>query len=264
MDLQLEGKSALVSGSTAGIGLAVALALAKEGAAVTVNGRTRQRVDAAVELIAKAAPKAQVMGVAADLAKPEGTRALLTELPAVDILVNNLGIYRAVAFQDISDDQWQEMLSVNVISAARLTRAYLPGMLARNWGRVMFISSESGINIPVEMIHYGVSKTAMLALSRGLAQTTAGTGVTVNAVLPGPTRSEGVAGFLKEMAANRGGDQEAVERDFFTNIRPTSLLKRFAEPEEVANMVAYVASPRSAATNGAALRVDGGVVNMPF
>lgn len=264
MDLQLEGKTAIVSGSTAGIGLAVALALAKEGAVVTVNGRTRARVDAALEIITKAAPKAQVSGVAGDLAKQDGTQALLAERPETDILVNNLGMYRAVAFQDITDYAWMEMFAVNVVSAARLSRAYLPGMLARGWGRMIFISSESGLNIPVEMIHYGVSKTALLGLSRGLALLTAGTKVTVNAVLPGPTRSEGVEGFIKDLAAKSGGDEKSVERDFFLHTRPTSLIKRFAEPEEVANMVAYLASPLSGATNGAALRVDGGVVNLPF
>lgn len=264
MDLQLEGKRAVVTGSTAGIGFAIAQALAREGALVVVNGRTRERVQAAREAIARVVPGARTEGLAADLTTAAGAEALKAAVPETDILVNNLGIYRLKAFQDISDADWEEMLGANVVSGARLCRAYLPGMLARNWGRVVFVSSESGINIPIEMIHYGVSKTAVLALSRGLALTTAGTAVTVNAVLPGPTLSEGVRGFVADMARTRGGDVVAVERDFFTTARPTSLLRRFEDPAEIASLVAYVCSPLSSGTNGAALRVDGGVVNMPF
>jgi NAD(P)-dependent dehydrogenase (short-subunit alcohol dehydrogenase family) len=264
MDLQLRGKRALVSGSTAGIGLAVATALAREGAAVTVNGRTRPRVDAAAAEVRRAAPGAAVSGVAADLSTAEGVAALLRELPEVDVLVNNLGIFEPKDFADITDDDWRRFFEVNVLSGVRLSRAYLPGMRQRNWGRIVFISSESGVNIPAEMIHYGVTKTAQLALSRGLAETTAGTGVTINAVLPGPTRSEGVGTFVADLAKAQGKSAAEMEAEFFRTARPTSLLRRFAEPEEVASLVAYVCSPLAAATDGAALRVDGGVVRSAF
>jgi NAD(P)-dependent dehydrogenase (short-subunit alcohol dehydrogenase family) len=260
MDLQLTGKSALVTGSTAGIGLAIATALAREGAAVVVNGRTQPRVDAAVAEVRRGVPAAKVTGVAADLADAAGAAALLRELPAVDILVNNLGMYEAKAFLEITDDDWQRIFEVNVLSGARLSRAYLPSMFQRNWGRIVFISSESGINIPAEMIHYGVTKTAQLALARGLAETTAGTGVTVNSILPGPTRSEGVGSFIEGLARSQGKTGEQVEAEFFQTARPSSLLRRFITPEEVAGLVAFVCSPLASATNGASLRVDGGVV----
>lgn len=259
MDLQLCGKIALVTGSTAGIGLAIAKALAVEGAAVIVNGRTQARVDAAISDVQAVASGASVRGIALDLGTREGVDALVPLLPKVDILINNLGIYAAKPFGDITDEEWTHILEVNVLSGVRLSRAYLPGMLATNWGRIVFISSESAIQIPAEMIHYGVTKTAQLALSRGLAETTAGTGVTVNCVLPGPTMSEGVESFVQGLATQRGVSAEVVEHEFFETIRPSSLLKRFATPEEVAALVVYVASPRSSATNGAALRVDGGV-----
>jgi NAD(P)-dependent dehydrogenase (short-subunit alcohol dehydrogenase family) len=260
MDLQLKGKRALVTGSTAGIGLAIATALAREGAAVVLNGRTQQRVDDAVEAVRRAADGAEVTGVAADLAGGSGAESLLRQVPAVDVLVNNLGIFEARPFAAIPDEDWRRFFEVNVLSGVRLSRAYLPGMLQRNWGRIVFISSESAINIPAEMIHYGMTKTAQLAVARGLAELTAGTGVTVNSVLPGPTRSEGVARFVEDLAHSQGKTPRDFEEEFFQEARPSSLLRRFATPEEVASLVAYVCSPLAAATNGAALRVDGGVV----
>jgi NAD(P)-dependent dehydrogenase (short-subunit alcohol dehydrogenase family) len=260
MDLQLTNQRALVTGSTAGIGFAIASGLAQEGAAVVVNGRSQRRVEEAVRRIQGQQKDAQVTGVAVDLGTQEGVGLLTGCVPAVDILVNNLGIFEPKPFPEISDEDWQRFFEVNVLSGVRLSRFYLPGMLQRDWGRVVFISSESGVNIPAEMIHYGVTKTAQIALARGLAETTAGTGVTVNSVLPGPTRSEGVGQFVKDLAKGQGTDEAGVEREFFRSVRPSSLLKRFAMPEEVAAMVVYVCSPRASATNGAALRVDGGVV----
>lgn len=260
MDLKLTNKVALVSASTAGIGLAIATALAQEGASVVVNGRSQERVDAAVEQIKKTAADANLQGVAADLSTQAGAEELFRQVPEVDILVNNLGIYEAKPFADISDEDWMKILDVNVLSGVRLSRHYLPLMLKKDWGRIIFISSESAVNIPVEMIHYGVTKTAQLAIARGLAETTAGSGVTVNSILPGPTNSEGVATFVQDLANSQGVDTSQVEREFFQNVRPSSLIKRFAAPEEVAALVAFVASPLSSATNGAALRVDGGVV----
>ncbi len=260
MDLQLTNKKALVSGSTAGIGFAIASLLAQEGASVVVNGRTQRRVEEAVRRIQGRQQDAQVTGVAADLGRKEGVGLLTRQVPAVDILVNNLGIFEAKPFPEITDEDWLRFFEVNVLSGVRLSRFYLPQMLKSNWGRIVFISSESGLNIPVEMIHYGVTKTAQIALARGLAETTTGTGVTVNSVLPGPTRSEGVEQFVQDMAKGQGGDEQAVEKEFFRSVRPSSLPKRFATPEEVAAMVVYVCSPRASATNGAALRVDGGVV----
>jgi NAD(P)-dependent dehydrogenase (short-subunit alcohol dehydrogenase family) len=260
MDLQLTNKKALVTGSTAGIGLAIASLLAQEGASVVVNGRSQGRVEEAVRRIKKENKDAQVTGVATDLGTKEGVDLMTKTVPALDILVNNLGIFEPKPFPEISDEDWQRFFEVNVLSGVRLSRCYLPGMLHQNWGRIVFISSESGLNIPVEMIHYGVTKTAQIALARGLAETTAGTNVTVNSVLPGPTRSEGVERFVQDMAKGQGGDEGAVEKEFFRSVRPSSLLKRFATPEEVAAIVVYVCSPRASATNGAALRVEGGVV----
>jgi NAD(P)-dependent dehydrogenase (short-subunit alcohol dehydrogenase family) len=254
MNLQLDGKTALVTGSTAGIGLAIATALAAEGASVIVNGRTQPRVDDAIRKSGAA------HGIAADLATEAGARAVAARFPHVDILVNNLGIFEAKAFDEIPDDDWRRFFEVNVLSGVRLSRHYLAPMKQNNWGRIVFISSESGLQIPVEMIHYGMTKTAQLAVSRGLAETTAGTGVTVNAVLPGPTASEGVTGFVEGLAKSQGTDRGSVERDFFTHARPSSLIQRFATPEEVAALVVFVCSPRASAINGAALRVDGGVV----
>jgi len=260
MDLQLTNKKALVTGSTAGIGFAIASVLAQEGASVVVNGRSPQRLEEAVKRIQREKKDAQVTGVAADLGTKEGVDLLTGQVPAVDILVNNLGIFEPKPFAEITDEDWLRFFEVNDLSGARLSRFYLPQMLQRNWGRVVFISSESGLNIPAEMIHYGVTKTAQIALARGLAETTAGTGVTVNSVLPGPTRSEGVETFVQQLAQGQVTNPAAVEAEFFRTARPSSLLKRFATPEEVAAMVVYVCSPRASATNGAALRVDGGVV----
>ena len=260
MDLQLQGRRALVSGSTAGIGFAIAESLAREGASVIINGRSTARVEAAANKIRQSGAKGEVKTIAADLSTQIDVDGVLRQFPVVDILVNNLGIYQPKPFEQITDEEWLEIFQVNVLSGIRLSRAYLPGMKRQNWGRIIFISSESAINIPVEMIHYGMTKTAQLAISRGLAETTAGTGVTVNAVLPGPTRSEGVEEFVEAMAKANQTDVASVETEFFKSVRPSSLLKRFATPEEVAAMVTFVASPLSAATNGAALRVDGGVV----
>jgi NAD(P)-dependent dehydrogenase (short-subunit alcohol dehydrogenase family) len=260
MDLKLTSRTALISGSTAGIGLAIATTLAQEGATVIVNGRTAERVDAAIAHIKQTVTDAKLQGVVADLGTQAGASKLFDQVPAVDILVNNLGIYGSQAFAEISDDEWIKFLEVNVISGVRLSRHYLPLMLNKNWGRIIFISSESGINIPTEMIHYGVTKTAQLSLARGLAEITVGTNVTVNSVLPGPTRSEGVEDFIQGLAKDQSITPEQVEKEFFEKTRPSSLLKRFATPEEVAALVAFVASPLSSATNGAALRVDGGVV----
>lgn len=260
MDLQLTNKKVLVSGSTAGIGFAIAALFAQEGAAVVVNGRSEERVNSAVTRIRQSTGNADIIGVVADLGTKAGADLLISKLPTVDILVNNLGIYEAKPFPEITDDDWVRFFEVNVLSGVRLSRFYLPEMLRKNWGRIVFISSESGINIPVEMIHYGVTKTAQIALARGLAETTAGTGVTVNSVLPGPTRSEGVEQFVADMAKTQGTDKDTVEKEFFRSVRPSSLLKRFATPEEVAAMVVYVCSQAASATNGAALRVDGGVI----
>jgi NAD(P)-dependent dehydrogenase (short-subunit alcohol dehydrogenase family) len=254
MDLGIEGRLALVTGSTAGIGLAIAAALAREGARVIVNGRTKERVDNAVKACNAA------FGIAADLATEAGARAVAERFPEVDILVNNLGIFEPKGFEQIADADWRRFFEVNVMSGVRLSRHYLPAMKAKNWGRIVFISSESGLQIPAEMIHYGMTKTAQLAVARGLAETTAGTAVTVNSVLPGPTESEGVLGFVDDLASQRAVDRATVEREFFEKVRPTSLLKRFATPEEVAAVVAFVCSPLAAAINGVAVRADGGVV----
>ncbi len=260
MDLKLTDHTALVSGSTAGIGLAIATTLAQEGATVIINGRTTERVDGAIAQIKQTVTDAKLQGVVADLGTQAGASELFEQVPEVDILVNNLGIYGIKAFEEIGDDEWMKFLEVNVVSGVRLSRHYLPLMLKKNWGRIIFISSESGINIPAEMIHYGVTKTAQLALARGLAETTVGTNVTINSVLPGPTRSEGVENFIQGLAKDQSITSEQVEEEFFKKTRPSSLIKRFATSEEVAALVGFVASPLSSATNGAALRVDGGVV----
>jgi NAD(P)-dependent dehydrogenase (short-subunit alcohol dehydrogenase family) len=261
MNLKLADKTAMVTGSTAGIGLAIAQSLAAEGARVIVNGRSEARVQQALAQISRAVPTApKLEPLAADLALPAGAAQAIAQFPDVDILVNNLGVYEPKPFEQISDADWLAIIETNFMSGVRLSRHYLPRMKAKNWGRILFISSESGVDTPVEMIHYGVTKTMQIALARGLAETTAGTGVTVNSILAGPTRSEGVEKFLKDMAASRGITPEAVEKEFFQNVRPSSLLQRFASTEEVASMVSYIASPLASATNGAALRVEGGVV----
>lgn len=263
MDLQLQGKKALVTGSTAGIGLAIATMLASEGAEVVVNGRTQARVDEAVAKVrAVARDGAAVSGIAADAGSRAGAEQLLAQVPSVDVLVNNLGIFDPKPFLEIPDEDWLRFFEVNVLSGVRLVRAYLPGMLARNWGRVVFISSESAFQIPAEMIHYGMTKSAQVSVARGIAETTAGTGVTVNSVLPGPTRSEGVEEFVNKLSG--GKDFHEFERDFFTNVRPTSLLKRFETVEEIAAVVAFVCSPLAAAIHGAAVRAEGGVLKSAF
>jgi len=261
MQIDLSGKTAVVSGSTGGIGFAVAKGLAEAGAAVVLNGRTPAAVDAAIIRLREAAPAAVVAGVAADLGTAEGCAALVAAEPRADILVNNVGIFGPQDFFEVSDETWERFLTVNVMSGVRLSRAYIPQMQERGWGRVIFISSESGLNIPADMIHYGVTKTADIALSRGLAKRLAGTGVTVNAVLPGPTLSEGVAEMLRPLREKTGKSIEELAADFVRSHRPSSIIQRAATPEEVANLVVYVASPLSSATTGAALRVDGGVVD---
>lgn len=260
MDLQLTGKQALVSGSTAGIGYSIAEALAREGARVIVNGRTEAAVERAVAQLRAASGPNAAEGFAGDLSTAAAAEALVRRFPDVEILVNNLGIFEPKPFEEIPDADWQRFFDVNVLSGVRLARLYLPAMRQRNWGRVIFISSESALQIPSEMIHYGMTKTAQLAVSRGLAEAVAGTGITVNSVLPGPTRSRGVVDFVDALAQAEGKSAEVVEQEFFLKMRPTSLIRRFATTEEVASLVAYVASPLASATTGAALRVDGGVL----
>lgn len=260
MNIELKGKKALVTGSSGGIGLAIATGLAQAGAQVVLHGRNASKLAQAAQTISQQVAGAQVTTVQADLATADGAASVSAAHPDVDILVNNAGTFTPKSFTEITDDDWQAMMDTNVMSGIRLSRYYLPRMLATNWGRIVFISSESAVQIPAEMIHYGVSKTAQLAVSRGLAELTAGTNVTVNAVLPGPTRSEGVSDFFAEMAKEQGVSQEQMEQDFIAQHRPTSLLRRLATVEEVANMVVYTCSTQASATNGAALRVDGGVV----
>nr|WP_047166732.1 SDR family oxidoreductase [Sphingomonas sp. Y57] len=257
MDLQLTGKTVLVTGSTAGIGLAIAERLAAEGAEVTISGRDQAKLDAAATQVGKAG---RVRAVRADAATAQGAATLIEAAPTVDILVNNLGIYEAKPFAEISDEDWHRFFEVNVMSGVRLARHYFPAMLARNWGRIIFIASESGLMTPGEMIHYGMTKTAQLAVARGLAEQTRGSGVTVNSVLPGPTRSEGITGFIQSVVDNKDAPKSEREAEFFERFRPSSLIKRLIEAEEVATMVAFLASPLAAVTNGAAIRVEGGLV----
>ncbi len=260
MDLHLKGKTALVTGSTAGIGYAIARRLAAEGAKVYVNGRTQKRVDQALERIRADQDSAAVEGLALDLSKAEASEESCRRIPRLDILINNLGIYEPKPFEEITDRDWFDMIEVNFLSGVRLSRYWLPRMKQVGWGRILFISSESAVNIPSEMIHYGVTKTMQVALARGLAETTVGTAVTVNSILAGPTKSEGVDQFVKSMAAAQGVVEDVVEREFFERIRPSSLLQRFESPDEIATMAAFLASPLSSGTNGAAIRVEGGVV----
>ena len=259
MDLQLSDKLAVVSGSTAGIGYAIAEALAREGARVVVNGRTQAAVDEAVSKIGRGA-----VGFAGDLSDAAKSAELVREFPIVDILVNNLGIFEPKPFEEIPDEDWRRFFDVNVLSGVRLARAFLPGMRRQDWGRIIFISSESAVQIPAEMIHYGMTKTAQLAISRGLAESVAGTRITVNCVLPGPTQSRGVNEFVDSLAQASNKTFEQIQQEFFEHVRPTSLLKRFITPQEVGSFVAFIASPLAAATNGAALRVDGGVLKSAF
>ncbi|HLG80592.1 MAG TPA: SDR family oxidoreductase [Bradyrhizobium sp.] len=261
MNIELTGKTALVTGSTAGIGYAIAKGLAASGAEVVINGRGQDKVDAAVARLRQAVSGAKVRGIAADVSTAEGCDALTRALPDVDILINNAGIFEPKDFFKIPDADWTRFFDVNVMSGVRLSRAYLSGMLKRNWGRIIFISSESGLNIPTEMIHYGMTKTAQLAIARGLAKLTRGTAVTVNSVLPGPTMSEGVETFVKDMARQNGQSLEEAATNFVKQHRPDSLLQRFASVDEIANMVVYAASKEASATNGAALKVEGGIVN---
>jgi len=261
MHIDLSGKTALVTGSTAGIGFAIAKGLAIAGAEVVINGRSQARVDEAIAKLKAAVPAARLRVIAGDVAQIEGCNAIVRALPEVDILVNNAGIFEPKDFFEIPDEDWSRFFEVNVMSGVRLSRAYMKGMLKRNWGRIVFISSESGLNIPVEMIHYGMSKTAQLSVARGLAQLTRGTGVTVNSVLPGPTMSEGVETFVKDLAKQNGQSLDEAAANFVKQHRPSSLLQRFASVDEIANMVVYAASKEASATNGAALRAEGGIVN---
>jgi NAD(P)-dependent dehydrogenase (short-subunit alcohol dehydrogenase family) len=260
MNLQLQGKRALITGSTAGIGYAIAESLALEGASVIINGRTEERVDKALAELKRSGSRGSAQGLAADLGTAEGVRQATEQFPDVDILVNNLGIFEPKPFEEIPDADWLRFFEVNVMSGVRLSRHHLPRMKQRNWGRIIFISSESAVQIPAEMIHYGMTKTAQLAIARGMAETTAGSNVTVNSVLVGPTASEGVIGFVDQLAAQQKKDRGSIEKDFFQNMRPTSLLKRLIEPKEIGAFVAFLCSPLASATHGAALRADGGVV----
>ena len=260
MDLLLKNKTALVSGSTAGIGYAIAKQLAAEGATVYVNGRTQHRVDAAVKSIKAETGNKNVHGLSADFADVEQINTLIKQLPEVDILINNVGIFEPKAFADISDADWFKFYEVNVLSGVRLSRAYFDAMLKKNWGRIIFISSESAVQIPSEMIHYGMTKTAQLAIARGLAELTKGTKVTVNSVLPGPTLSEGVGGFIENLSKDQNKTIEEVEQEFFKTMRPTSIIQRFLTPDEIANAVVYLSSPLAAATNGSVLRAEGGLL----
>ncbi|UYO47585.1 SDR family oxidoreductase [Rhodopseudomonas palustris] len=260
MHIDLSGKTALVTGSTAGIGHAIAKGLAATGAHVVINGRGQAKVDAAVAAVSKVAKGGKVSGVAADVSTADGCAKLVAAQPDVDILINNTGIFEPKPFFDIPDEDWQRFFDVNVMSGVRLSRAYMPAMLKRNWGRIVFIASESALMIPQEMIHYGMTKTAQLSVSRGLAELTRGTAVTVNAVMPGPTMSEGVQTFVADLAKQNGQSESEAAANFIKQHRPGSLIQRFATVEEIANMVVYVSSKESAATNGAALRAEGGLL----
>ncbi|MDB4923241.1 SDR family NAD(P)-dependent oxidoreductase [Mucilaginibacter sp.] len=264
MELKIKNKIALVTGSTAGIGFAIAKALANEGAKVFVNGRTTDRVNLAVATLIKETGNQDIKGIVADFSDKNQIRQLTDQLPEVDILINNVGIFEPKAFENITDEDWMKFYEVNVLSGIRLSRAYFNQMIHKNWGRIIFISSESGVQTPKEMIHYGVTKTAQIAVARGLAELTKGTNVTVNTVLPGPTFSEGAGTFIKDLAAENGKTIGEIEKDFFQTMRPTSILQRFIDPDEIASLVAYLSSDLSIATNGAAVRADGGVIKSAF
>jgi NAD(P)-dependent dehydrogenase (short-subunit alcohol dehydrogenase family) len=260
MDLGLTGKHALVTGSTAGIGYAIAKGLAAEGASVVITGRTEAGVDAALTRLKGDVSAAKVVGIAADCATAEGAKIVFDRVPELDVLVNNLGIYGRKPAFEIDDGEWRRFFEVNVMSGIRFTRHYAPGMAKRGWGRVLFVSSESALNIPPEMIHYGMTKTAQLTIARGMAELTRGTGVTVNSVLPGPTRSEGIVDFIRSTVDNKDASDAELEAEFFTKMRPLSLIRRLIEADEIGAMVAFLASPLAATTNGAALRAEGGIV----
>jgi NAD(P)-dependent dehydrogenase (short-subunit alcohol dehydrogenase family) len=264
MELKIKNKIALVTGSTAGIGFAIAKALANEGANVFINGRTTNRVNLALERLKKETGNPRIEGIVADFSDKDEVRQLTDRLPEVDILINNVGIFEPKAFNDITDEDWFTFFEVNVLSGIRLSRAYFKQMIQKNWGRIIFISSESGIQIPEEMIHYGVTKTSQIAVARGLAELTKGTAVTVNTVLPGPTFSEGAGNFIKDLATANNKTMEEIEKEFFQKVRPTSVLQRFIDPDEIASLVAYLSSDLSIATNGAAVRADGGVIKSAF
>jgi NAD(P)-dependent dehydrogenase (short-subunit alcohol dehydrogenase family) len=261
MDLKLAGRLALITGSTSGIGFAIAEGLAREGSRVIINGRSQQSVDDTIGRLKKALPEAIVEGIAANAASGAGADQILRRFPSVDVLVNNLGIYARKDFFEVQDDDWRHFFEVNVLSGVRFARLYAPAMVQRGWGRIIFISSESGLTIPTEMVHYGMTKTAQISIARGLAQALAGTGVTVNAVLPGPTRTDGMSEILRRESEKTGKTISDLERSFFVLSRPTSLIRRYAEPAEIANMVAYIAGEVSACTTGAAMRVEGGIVS---
>jgi NAD(P)-dependent dehydrogenase (short-subunit alcohol dehydrogenase family) len=260
MDLQLKNKMAFVSGSTAGIGFAIAKRFLQEGAQVIINGRTKESVDTAVDELRALVADADVSGIAADFSKADEVNKLIAALPEVNILINNAGIFEPKPFEQIGDEDWFRFFEVNVMSGIRLSRHYFPKMIAKNWGRIIFISSESAVFIPAEMIHYGMTKTAQIAVSRGLAELTQGTNVTVNSILPGPTKSKGVGGFLEDLSKSSGKNIGEVEEDFFKNMRPSSLLQRFASVDEIANTTVYFSSPLASATNGASIRVEGGLI----
>lgn len=264
MDLGLKGKTAVVTGSTAGIGFGIASALVAEGARVVINGRTQDRVAAALDTLRQRHSSADLRGVAGDLGTAAGVEAFVKQIPETDVLVNNLGIFEVKKFMEITDADWLRFYEVNVLSGVRLTRHYLPGMLKKNWGRVIFISSESAQHIPAEMIHYGMTKTAQVAIARGVAESVAGTGVTVNSVLVGPTASEGASQFVERFAKQQGVTAAEFERQFFDKARPTSLLKRFETIDEIGAVVAFVAGSQALTINGAAVRAEGGVVRSIF
>ena len=260
MDLQIKNKIALVTGSTQGIGFATARKLLKEGVKVIINGRNKNNLDTAIANIKSEIPSADISGIVANLENKEGCDYLISQVPHIDILINNLGIFEPVDFEDISEEQWLEMFNTNVMSGARLSQNYLKKMLSQNWGRIIFISSESAYQIPKEMIHYGLTKTAQISLARGIAECTKGSNVTSNSIIVGPSNSQGVSGFIQNLADANNQTFEEVEKEFFKSVRPTSLLQRLSDVDEIANMIVYTASSLSSATNGAALRVDAGVV----
>lgn len=264
MDLKIKDKTAFISGSTAGIGYAIATRLANEGATVIINGRTQEAVNKAVAELKSETNNPNISGVAADFYKVDEINNLINQLPHIDILINNAGIFEPKPFAEIPDEDWFRFFDMNVMSGIRLSRALFPKMLDKNWGRVIFISSESAVSIPSEMIHYGMTKTAQLAVSSGMAELTKGTGVTVNSILPGPTKSRGVGVFIEDMAKAGNITPQEAEKNFFVDIRPASIIQRFASVEEIADTVAYYVSPLASATNGAAIRVEGGILKSIF